>query len=588
MHFNPTYHPYSSFQTPVFAKNGMVATSQPLASQAGLDILKQGGNAIDAAIATAACLTVLEPTSNGIGGDAFALVWVKDQLYGLNGSGPSPQSISIEALKALGHERIPQFGWTPVTVPGAPASWAALSERFGTLPLIDVLQPAIQYAEEGYPVSPVLSKYWEEAYESYKTQLTDKQFHPWFDTFAPKGRAPKAGEIWRSPDHASTLRLIGETNAESFYLGELAAKIIAFSKLNNGFLDFVDLQTYKPEWVDPIKVNYRGYDVWEIPPNGQGLIALMALNILDKFEIKEKENLDTYHMQIEAMKLAFADGQQYITEHDKMPLSVDQLLSSAYAIERGRLITDKAQLPECGSPAYSGTVYLATADDQGNMVSFIQSNYKAFGSGLVVPGTGIALQNRGYNFSLDPNHANRLEPGKRTYHTIIPGFLTKDNKAVGPFGVMGGFMQPQGHLQVLMNTIDFGLHPQAALDSPRWQWIDNNTVEVEQTFPNHIAEALIRKGHNVKVNLDYGNFGRGKLSGKIQKAVSYAGDQNQEPTDLWPPGKKCAHDTRFYLNLRVMGSTNSKLHPTPIIITTNNIKNKKRTLSNRLGYKYCA
>lgn len=511
MKYNPGYHPYPSYKVPTYGKKGMVVTSQPLAAQAGLDILKKGGNAIDATIATAASLTVLEPTSNGIGGDAFALVWTKGQLYGLNGSGPAPESISIDSVKARGYERIPQFGWIPVTVPGVPASWAALSERFGKLSFTEVLKPAITYAEEGFPVSPVLSKYWEDFFENYASELKDDQFQYLYDTFVPYGRTPKTGEIWRSPDHAKTLQLIAETNSKAFYEGELAEKIASFSKENNGYLHYDDLASYKPEWVDPIKVEYRGYDVWEIPPNGQGIVALMGLNILEKFDITEKENVETYHKQIEATKLAFADGEHYITEHKKMTASVEQLLSNEYAEERAKHITDTASLHEPVAMPYSGTVYLAAADEEGNMVSFIQSNYKAFGSGLVVPGTGIALQNRGYNFSLNSRHANRLEPGKRTYHTIIPGFLTKGSDPVGPFGVMGGFMQPQGHLQVVMNTVDFHLHPQAALDSPRWQWIDGKTVEIEQSFPPHIAEALIQKGHDIKVNLDFGNFGRGQI-----------------------------------------------------------------------------
>ncbi|RSK28919.1 gamma-glutamyltransferase family protein [Bacillus sp. HMF5848] len=511
MNFDYLSYPYASQRMTTFAKNGMVATSQPLAAQAGLDILKKGGNAIDAAIATAAALTVVEPTSNGIGGDAFALVWVKDKLYGLNASGPAPASISIDAVKERGHEEIPKYGWIPVTVPGVPAAWAALSKRFGKLPLADVLQPAIDYAENGYPVSPTLGKYWNHAAKAFKKMLTGDEFKPWFDTFTPGGEAPKIGGMWRSSGHASTLRSIGETNGESFYRGELAEKIAAYSKQYDGFLSADDLANYKVEWVDPISVNYRGYDVWEIPPNGQGLIALQALNIVKGYEFAESESTARYHKQIEAMKLAFADGQKYITEQSKMSVSVEQILSDAYADERRALIGDEALTPEPGTPPKGGTVYLATADSEGNMVSFIQSNYMGFGSGLVVPGTGIALQNRGHNFSLDPEHDNSLEPGKRTYHTIIPGFLTKNNEAVGPFGVMGGFMQPQGHMQVVMNTVDFAMNPQAALDAPRWQWMEGKKILVEHHFPQHIAQALARKGHDIQVALDSGAFGRGQI-----------------------------------------------------------------------------
>lgn len=511
MKFDYLNYPYPSQRMITFAQHGMVATSQPLAAQAGLEILKKGGNAVDAAIATAACLTVVEPTSNGIGGDAFALVWTKGELYGLNASGPAPKSISIEAVQDKGYEEIPKFGWIPVTVPGVPGAWAELSKRFGKLPLTKVLQPAIEYAENGFPVSPIAGKYWKLAYNRYQEVLQGDEFKDWFETFAPKGRAPEIGEVWASPGHAATLRSIAETNAESFYRGELAEKIDQFSKQYGGFLTYGDLADYTPEWVTPIKVNYRGYDVWEIPPNGQGLIALLALNILKGYDFQEKDMVDTVHKQIEAMKLAFADGQKYITEEMKMSVQVADLLADAYAEERRGLICEEALTPETGMPPKGGTVYLAAADNEGNMISFIQSNYMGFGSGLVVPDTGIALQNRGHNFSMDPEHANRLEGGKKTYHTIIPGFLTKDDQPVGPFGVMGGFMQPQGHAQVIMNTIDFHLNPQAALDAPRWQWMGGKKVVVEHHFPQHIAQALARKGHEIKVALDGGGFGRGQI-----------------------------------------------------------------------------
>ncbi|MCF6138897.1 gamma-glutamyltransferase family protein [Pseudalkalibacillus berkeleyi] len=511
MNHDYLYNPYPSQRMTTFGKRGMVATSQPLAAQAGLDILKKGGNAIDAAIATAACLTVVEPTSNGIGGDAFALVWVKGKLHGLNASGPSPHSISIEALKEKGINEIPKFGWTPVTVPGAPSAWTALSERFGKLPLTEVLAPAIKYAEDGYPVSPTLGKFWRAAAEHFKNVLNDEEFKHWFETFAPNGKAPEIGEVWRSEGHAATLKEIAETKAESFYRGRIADEIDAFSKHYGGFLRKEDLAAYQPEWVDPIGVDYRGYKVWEIPPNGQGIVTLIALNILKGYEFTGKEYVETYHKQIEAMKLAFTDGLKYVTEGRSMTTSVESLLSNTYAEERRQLIGGQAMQPEPGTPPKGGTVYLATADEEGNMVSFIQSNYMGFGSGLVVPGTGVALQNRGHNFSMDPNHDNALDGGKKTFHTIIPGFLTKGDQPVGPFGVMGGFMQPQGHLQVVMNTVDFHLHPQAALDSPRWQWMEDKKVLVEPSFPNHIAQALARKGHHIQVAMDGGPFGRGQI-----------------------------------------------------------------------------
>ncbi len=516
-------YPYSSQRMVTYGKKGMVATSQPLAAQVGLDILKKGGNAIDAAIATAACLTVVEPTANGIGGDAFALVWTKGKLHGLNASGPSPSSISIEAVKKMGYEEIPKFGWIPVTVPGVPAAWAELSQKFGKLPLMDVLTPAIQYAEEGYPLSPTVAYFWKNAYKVFKAQLKGDEFKHWFETFAPKGRPPEVGEVWSSLGHAKTLRAIGESGAKDFYQGELADKIDAFSKEYGGFLSKEDLASYWPKWVEPISVNYRGYEVWEIPPNGQGLVALMALNIVKGFDFSHRDCVDTLHKQIEAMKLAFADGFKYITEPESMTTTVDKLLSEEYTKMRRGLITDEAMLPEAGEPPKGGTVYLATADEEGNMVSYIQSNYMGFGSGLVVPGTGIALQNRGHNFFMDPKHDNALAPNKKTFHTIIPGFLTKDNVPIGPFGVMGGFMQPQGHMQVIMNTIDFKLNPQAALDAPRWQWKKDKTVLVEQSMPSHLVKGLAAKGHQIEIAPNEGSFGRGQIIWRDPKTAVLMG-----------------------------------------------------------------
>ncbi|MDY0406746.1 gamma-glutamyltransferase family protein [Virgibacillus sp. 179-BFC.A HS] len=509
--FNHQKNPYPITKNATYAKNGMVATSQPLAAQAGLDILKKGGNAIDAAIATAACLTVVEPTSNGIGGDAFAIVWVKDKLFGMNGSGRSPQSISIEAIKELGHEEIPKYGWIPVTVPGAPGLWADLSKKFGKLPLTDVLKPAITYAVEGFPISPTLGRYWNIAFNKFRTFNKSAEFQAWFDTFAPKGRAPRVGEIWSSLDHAETLSEIAETNAASFYHGNLAEKMVAFSKQSGGFLRAEDLASHQTESVEPLSVNYHGYDVWELPPNSQGIIALQALNILNGFDFSERDNVDTLHKQIEALKLAFADGFRYLTDENFMNIDSRDLISESYGDLRRKQITETAAVPEAGEPVMSGTVYLATADFEGNMVSFIQSNYMGFGAGLVVPGTGIALQNRGHNFSMDSNHVNALKGGKRTLHTIIPGFLTKNGQPIGPFGVMGGFMMPQGHVQLLMNAIDFDLNPQAALDAPRFQWLRDKIVEVEPRFAHHLAVELADRGHDVRIAMEPNSFGRGQM-----------------------------------------------------------------------------
>ena len=511
------YHPFRSQRHTVFAKNGVVATSQPLAAQAGIEIMRRGGNAIDAAIATAAALTVVEPTSNGIGGDAFALIWTEGKLHGLNASGPAAKSASADKVKALGHEKMPVFGAVPVTVPGAPSAWAEVSRRFGKLSLSETLEPAVRLAEEGFPLTPILGKYWEIAYNKFKTlsegsEEDRKAFEAWFDTFAPDGRPPKTGEMWRSSGHADTLRQIGETDGRAFYEGSIADQIVESVQKHGGFLSAEDLSGYQSEWVEPVSANYRGYDVWEIPPNGQGMVALMAMNIHSAGGHQPVYgDTETLHRQIEAMKLAFTDGKAFITQPDDMPVETAHLLSREYAEKRAALITGRAIDPEPYELPKGETVYLATADGEGNMVSFIQSNYMGFGSGILVPGTGIALQNRGADFSLDPGHPNYLKPGKKTYHTIIPGFLTKDGEAVGPFGVMGGYMQPQGHFQVVSNTVDFGLNPQAALDQPRWQWIGGKTVQVEPDFPLHLAQALQRKGHDIQIATDSGGFGRGQI-----------------------------------------------------------------------------
>ncbi len=504
-------HPFPGKRHTVFGKKGMVATSQPLAAQTGLEILKKGGNAIDAAIATAATLTVVEPTSNGIGGDGFALVWVKGELHGLNASGPSPQELTIDAVKAKGHDKMPVHGLIPVTVPGVPAGWAELSERFGKLPLSEVLAPAVRYAEEGYPLTPILAKYWKKAYTNFKKNLTGPEFKAWFDTFAPDGRAPEVGELWKAPHHAETLRKIGETGAKAFYEGELADQIDRFMTEHGGFLKKADLEAYKPEWVQPISTSYKGHEVWEIPPNGQGMIAQMALNIYKQLDAPVWQSADTYHQQIEAMKLAFTDGQAFITEQQDMPVTAEHLLSDEYAASRAAKIGDEAIEPTPYELPAGGTIYLAAADEEGNMISYIQSNYMGFGSGIVIPETGIALQNRGADFSLDSSHPNALKPGKRTFHTIIPGFLTKGTEAVGPFGVMGGYMQPQGHFQVVTHTLDHLLNPQAALDMPRWQWMGGKKVTVEAEFPNYLVQQLQRKGHDIEVMADGGSFGRGQI-----------------------------------------------------------------------------
>lgn len=512
--FDAQEYKYASRRRVVHAKRGMVCTSQPLASQAGLTILQQGGNAIDAAIATAICQTIVEPTNNGLGSDCFALVWTGGKLHGLNGSGYAPQRLTPEAVAASGAtERMPLRGWEAVTVPGAPSAWAELHKRFGRLPFAKLFEPAIYYAEQGYPVSPIVARFWQEGIDALKPYKNNPAIAPWFATFDVHGNgvAPQTGELVTLPDHAKTLRILADSYCESYYRGELAQRLVEFSDKTGGYLSLEDLADYRAEWVEPVHINYHGYDVWEMPPNGHGITALMALNILKDMEIGAKDTGDTFHKQIEAMKLAFADGMHYIADPRYMQTRVEELLSDAYAAQRRALIGETALEPTHGKPFCGGTVYLCTADGEGNMVSFIQSNYKDFGSGIVLPGYGINLNDRGAGFSLNPELDDYLAPRKKPYHTIIPGFLTHEGEAVGPFGVMGAYMQPQGHVQVIMNTVDWLLNPQTALDAPRWQWIAGKEIWLESSVAPEIVEDLRRRGHEVRVLEDDTTFGRGEI-----------------------------------------------------------------------------
>lgn len=513
----------------VFAKKGMVCTSQPLAAQAGLDALKAGGNAIDAAITAAAAMTVLEPTSNGLGSDAFAILWIEKEkkLIGLNASGKAPMGISLEEMKKKGYASMPDSGWDPVMVPGAPAAWAKLTADYGRRTLVENVAPAARYAEEGFPVQPTAADLWEDGFKRFSS-VREKEGNPswlapWFDLFAPEGHAPKAGDIWKSPEMARSLRLIGETNAEAYYRGELADRMDAFSRETGGYLRKSDLADYEARYVEPISVNYRGFDVWEIPPNGDGIIVLMALNILKNVELPgglEGRNVpEAMHRQMEALKLAFTDGQAYVSDPRTMRVTPEELLTGAYGKARAEEIGEMALLPAAGDPKSSGTIYLCSADEKGNMVSYIQSNYKGFGSGVVVPDTGISLQDRGFGFSLDEHSPNVIAPGKKAFHTIIPGFLTRDGKPVGPFGVMGGFMQPQGQLQFLLNLIDFGMNAQEALDAPRWQWVGKRKILVEEGFPEELLENLRARGHEIRVEKSRLSFGRGESIFRLPNGV---------------------------------------------------------------------
>jgi gamma-glutamyltranspeptidase/glutathione hydrolase len=515
MRFDPTHLPYLSARYPVYAGGGMVAASSPQAAAAGLETMRMGGNAVDAAVAAAMTLTVVEPTANGIGSDAFALVWMEGEkkLYGLNGSGWSPKDLTPDkamAQTALSG-RMPVYGWLPVMVPGAPKTWAALSRRFGRLSLPDTARPAVRYAREGYPAAPNLSGMWKRAMAQYRSACTGSVFEPLYHTFMPNGRTPEPGDRVYLPDHADTLEKIAVTSADAFYRGELAERILADSREFGGFFCSEDFAEYDVTWVDPLSVHYRGYDVCEIPPNGQGIVALMALNILKTFDFTEKEHVDTFHRQWEAMKIAFADGLYHITDPACMRTDSRTLLTPAYGASRSALINGQAQTYMAGTPPSGGTVYLCTADGDGNMVSYIQSNYMGFGSGVIIRGTGISMNNRGYDFSLNPEDINCLAPRKKTYHTIIPGFLMQRGEAVGPFGVMGGYMQPQGHVQTVMNLVDFGLNPQQALDAPRWQWTKGMHFLVESAFSRPVAHQLSARGHEVERVSDHTTFGRGQM-----------------------------------------------------------------------------
>ncbi|GAC1313087.1 MAG: gamma-glutamyltransferase family protein [Chloroflexota bacterium] len=516
-------NPYRPGRQAVMASRGVVATSQPLAAQAGLSMLQAGGSAIDAVVATASCLAVVEPTSNGIGSDAFAIVWDGTSLHGLNGSGRAPATASAAQMRSDGLSRVPERGWLPVTVPGAPRVWADLHSRFGRLPFATVLGPAAGYAERGFPVSPLTARAWATAaHTTFAPYRDDPAFTNWHTTFAPGGKPPAAGQTWRSADQASTLRRIAASHADDFYSGHIAETIDRFSESTGGLLRGADLAAHQSEWVQPIQTTYRDHEVWEIPPNGWGVAALLALNIVSGLPLDQhpRDSVEAFHLQIEAMKLAFADARRYVADPSMADVPTAALLEPAYAATRRRLIGEGAMAATHGAPR-GGTVYLCAADADGMMVSYIQSNYMGFGSGIVPPGTGVALQNRGFGFTLEPGHPNELAPGKRPFHTIIPGFLTRGGEPIGPFGVMGGFMQAQGHLQVMVNTLQYGMHPQASLDAPRFMLEGGRTVKLERDAGPEIIDGLRQRGHEVNVEANTNSFGRGQIIWRLPGNAGY-------------------------------------------------------------------
>lgn len=525
----PTFdwnNPYPSTRSPLFARN-TVATSQPLAAQAGLRMLLKGGNAVDAAIATAAALTIVEPVSCGLGSDAFALVWDGKQVHGLNSSGTSPAAWTPDYFKNKHNNVFPERGWDTVTVPGAVAGWVALSEKFGKLPFADLLEPAIELAARGHMVAPVVQKKWSNAIPILQNQPGFAQ------TFMPHGRAPQVGENFIFADAAESLRKIAATKGAAFYQGELAEAIVNYAKEHGGAMTLADLAGFQPEWVTPIQKDYAGHTVHEIPPNGQGIAALIALGILDKLDLKRfpADSVESQHLQIEAMKLAFADTYKWVADEQYMTeVSVKDLLDDGYLSERAKLIDlQSATRFNYGTPPKGGTIYLTAADESGMMVSFIQSNYMGFGSGVVVPGTGISLQNRGYSFNLNPRHPNCVAPNKRPFHTIIPGFLSKDGQPQMSFGVMGGNMQPQGHVQTLVRMLSYNQQPQAACDAPRWKVNVGMSVDVEESMPPDVRAALIARGHKIeKVADSYMDFGSGQFIWKTENGYIAASDPRRD------------------------------------------------------------
>jgi len=496
--------PYPSRRMPVLARN-VVATSQPLAAQAGLRMLLAGGSAADATIAAAVALVVVEPMSNSVGADAFAIIWDGKTLAGLNASGRSPAAWSPEYF--AGRRTMPTHGWDSVTVPGAVSAWVELSRRYGKLPFADLFAPAVEYARGGFVVSPLIANGWQ---SGERLHGDDADFA---EAFLPAGRAPKAGQTFACPDLARTLDAIAETEGEAFYRGELAERIARTARQAGGAMTAQDLAEHIPRWVAPISLDYRGWRLHEIPPNGQGLAALLMLGILRHTGISNygPDSSDGVHLQTEAMKLAFADAHRYVADPEHADIPIAGLLDDDYLAARAALIDmEQAKAPDFGRPRGSDTVYLTAADAAGMMVSFIQSSYHGWGSGVVIPHTGINMQNRGAGFTLQPNHPNRVAGRKRPFHTIIPAFVTRDDAAVMSFGVMGGPMQPQGHAQMMVRIFDYGQNPQAALDAPRWRVIEGRKVALERAFGADVIDELRRRGHQVQVESG-GGFGGGQI-----------------------------------------------------------------------------
>ena len=512
-----TGEPFAT-RSEVIAQHGMACTSQPLATQVALDVLKAGGNAIDAAIAANAVLGLVEPTGNGIGGDLFAIVWDAEsgQLYGLNASGKSPQSLSLEYFKEKGFEKIPSYGPLPVSVPGCVDGWFELHGKFGSMNMDQILKPAITYAREGFPLTELIAHYWAGNARSLS------KYPNVSEVYMPGGKAPAKGEIFKNPYLANTLELIARGGRDAFYKGEIAHTIDAFMKEQGGFLSYEDLANHSSEWVEPVSTHYRGYDVWELPPNGQGIAALQILNILEGYNVASMGfgSSEYVHLFVEAKKLAFEDRAKYYADPAFNNLPVEELISKEYAAQRRELIRPgrASRNLDAGEVEHGNTIYMTVAEEQGNMISLIQSNYRGLGSGMCPPGLGFILQDRGELFTFEEGHYNVFEPGKRPFHTIIPAFITKDGLPWMSFGVMGGAMQPQGHAQIVVNMIDFGMNLQEAGDAARIRhdgssqptgskMTDGGVVNLESGIPYEAIRDLVRKGHNVQYSVGgYGGY----------------------------------------------------------------------------------
>lgn len=514
--------PYPANRSPVFARN-IVATSQPLAAQAGIKALQDGGNAVDAALATAIALTVVEPNNNGLGSDAFAIVWDGTRLHGLNASGRSPAAWSPDRFASF--DAMPTWGWEAVTVPGAVSAWVALSEKFGRLPFATLFERAIHYASNGFQVGPKSGVFWQYAERTYK------DFENFRHTFLPGGRAPAIGSTIRLPDHAASLQKIAETKGEAFYRGELAHAIVADARNNNAAMTHEDLANHRCDWVDPIEQSLGDVTLHEIPPSGQGLLALVALGIIDQLEPAryDLDSADSVHLQLEATRVAYAEIERHLADIDHMIVTPDQLLAPSRLKRRAAEIDlHQANPSPTALGASPDTVYLTTADASGMMVSMIQSNYRGFGSGIVIPGTGISMQNRGSGFTLEAGHPNQVGGGKRPYHTIIPGFVTSGSRARMSFGVMGGHMQAQGHLQMMIRVFVHGQNPQAASDAPRWYLQEDGVVCLEDGFDAEVARQLEARGHTIQWNNPEHLFGGAQLIYRLDEGYCAGSDHRKE------------------------------------------------------------